>query len=105
MSSQPLIRNAFTVDVEDYFHVSAFAATIPTSQWDHYECRVVRNTERVLQILDERQTRGTFFILGWVAERYPQLVRDIQKAGHEIGCHSYWHRLIYQMTPDEFRSD
>jgi len=97
--------NAFTVDVEDYFHVSAFADRIDTSQWDHFESRVVSNTHRVLRLLDRYSVHGTFFVLGWVADRFPQLVRDIQCSGHEIGCHSYWHRLIYDLTPDEFRAD
>jgi len=102
---QPAITNAFTVDVEDYFHVQAFADRIPRDTWDDYESRVVANTHQVLRLLDQHQTRGTFFILGWVADRHPELVRDIQKSGHEIGCHSYWHRLIYDMTPEEFRDD
>jgi polysaccharide deacetylase family protein (PEP-CTERM system associated) len=99
------ILNAFTVDVEDYFHVSGFADRISPKSWDKYECRVVRNTHRILSLLNRQQVRGTFFVLGWVAERYPMLVRDIQKAGHEIACHSYWHRLIYDMTPEEFTED
>jgi len=99
------IENAFTVDVEDYFHVQAFAGTIDRQNWDQYACRVVANTHAVLKLLDRAQVRGTFFVLGWVAERYPQLVRDIKKSGHEIGSHSHAHRLIYEMTPDEFRDD
>ncbi|MEZ6132854.1 MAG: DUF3473 domain-containing protein [Planctomycetaceae bacterium] len=95
----------FTVDVEDYFHVSAFASVISPDDWDHYECRVERNTQTVLDIAAETGTRGTFFVLGWVAERYPQLVRDIQNAGHEIGCHSHWHQLVYELGPDRFRAD
>ena len=98
-------QNAFTVDVEDYFHVQSFAHNIDRSTWDSFPCRVVANTHAVLRLLDRAQARGTFFILGWVAERFPQLVRDIHSAGHEIGSHSYWHRLIYEMTPDEFRDD
>ncbi len=104
-ASGEAIQNAFTVDVEDYFQVQAFAGTIDRKQWDQYPSRVVANTHAVLRLLDDAQTRGTFFILGWVAERFPQLVRDIRKSGHEIGSHSYWHRLIYEMTPDEFRDD
>ncbi len=99
------ILNAFTVDVEDYFHVQAFADRIHPDSWDHYECRVVANTHKVLRILDEHQVLGTFFILGWVADRFPSLVRDIAKGGHEIGCHCYWHRLIYETTPEQFRTD
>jgi len=99
------ILNAFTVDVEDYYHVQSFADRIDPARWDDYESRVVANTHKMLRILDEHQTHGTFFILGWVADRFPQLVRDIQHAGHEIGCHSYWHKLIYKMKPEEFRDD
>jgi len=97
--------NAFTVDVEDYFHVQSFADRICPADWDQHESRVVRNTERLLAILAEHGVRGTFFILGWVADRYPQLVREIHDAGHEIGCHGFYHGLIYRMTPDEFRED
>jgi polysaccharide deacetylase family protein (PEP-CTERM system associated) len=97
--------NAFTVDVEDYYHVSAFEGHIPRTRWRDYESRVVASTHRILQLLDRHQTAGTFFVLGWVAHHCPELVRDIQRAGHEIGCHSYWHRLIYNMTPEEYRED
>jgi len=99
------ILNAFTVDVEDYYHVQSFADRIDPARWDDHESRVVANTHKVLRLLDDHQTRGTFFILGWVADRFPQLVRDIQHAGHEIGCHSYWHKLIYNMKPEDFRDD
>ncbi|MEP3478491.1 MAG: XrtA system polysaccharide deacetylase [Fuerstiella sp.] len=95
----------FTVDVEDYFQVSAFASIISTDDWDHYECRVEANTRRVLEIAAKESTTGTFFILGWVAERYPDLVREIQNAGHEIGCHSHWHQLVYELGPNRFRFD
>ncbi|HUG92487.1 MAG TPA: XrtA system polysaccharide deacetylase [Planctomycetaceae bacterium] len=99
------VTNAFTVDVEDYFQVQAFAGRIDRRTWDDYPSRVVPNTHRVLKLLETHQVRGTFFVLGWVAERFPELVRDIQRAGHEIGCHTYWHRLIYEQTPEEFRDD
>lgn len=99
------IQNVFSVDVEDYFQVSAFAATVSPRTWDQYESRVVRNTQRILNLLDEHQVRGTFFVLGWVARRFPGLVRDIDRAGHEIGCHSFWHRLVYDLDPDTFRED
>lgn len=95
----------FTVDVEDYFQVSAFASRIRPEDWDHYECRVERNTHRVLEIAARNGTTGTFFILGWVAERYRHLVQEIQAAGHEIGCHSMWHQLVYDLGPDRFRRD
>lgn len=105
MTAAPDVLNAFTVDVEDYFHVTAFARTVSPAAWGDFESRVVNNTRRMLRLLETHDVRGTFFILGWVAERHPGLVREIQKAGHEIGCHSYWHRLVFDQTPDEFRED
>lgn len=95
----------FSVDVEDYFQVSAFASRIRPEDWDHYECRVESNTRRVLEIAARCGTKGTFFVLGWIAERYPDLVREIRDAGHEIGCHSMWHQLVYQLGPRQFRRD
>lgn len=97
--------NALTIDVEDYYHVSAFEGQVQRSEWHRYPSRVLRNTHRLLRILDRRGLRATFFVLGWVAQRFPELARTIASAGHEIGCHSYWHRLIYRMSPDEFRAD
>jgi polysaccharide deacetylase family protein (PEP-CTERM system associated) len=97
--------NAFTVDVEDYFHVSGFASRIRRSDWKDFPCRVVANTQRMLELLATRNVRATFFVLGWVAHRYPRLVRQIKAAGHEIGNHSYWHRLVYDLTPEAFRDD
>ena len=94
-----------SVDVEDYFHVEAFARVVDRNSWCSFASRVERNTERILDLFDERQIKGTFFILGWVADRYPHLVRRIIERGHEPACHSYWHRLIYKLTPDEFRED
>ncbi len=85
--------------------MSAFASRIRPEDWDQYECRVERNTHRVLDIAARSGTTGTFFILGWVAERYPQLVHEIQSAGHEIGCHSMWHQLAYELGPERFRRD
>src|SRR5579864_3701507 len=98
-------RNILSVDVEDYFQVEAFTDTVKSSDWDTYESRVEANTLRVLDLFDECGVKGTFFILGWVADRNPQLVRKIVERGHEPACHSYWHRLIYKLTPDEFRED
>jgi polysaccharide deacetylase family protein (PEP-CTERM system associated) len=99
------ISNAFTVDVEDYFHVSAFERAICRSSWGSFETRVVANTQRLLDLLARHNILGTFFILGWVAERFPSLVRQIVAEGHEVGSHSYWHRLVYETTPTEFRED
>jgi polysaccharide deacetylase family protein (PEP-CTERM system associated) len=97
--------NALTVDVEDYFHVSGFEGCVDRSRWDNYPSRVADNTYRLLEILATADVRGTFFVLGWVAERQLELVKDIRAAGHEIGSHGYWHRLIYRQTPEEFRAD
>src|SRR5688500_3308963 len=94
-----------TVDVEDYFHVSAFESVVPRASWDSMESRVVANTERLLDLFDEHAVQGTFFILGWVAERYPELVRAIAGRGHELASHGYAHRLVYDQAPDVFRDD
>jgi len=99
------VLNALTIDVEDYFHVSGFEHCVSRSQWDDFPLRVSENTHRLLDLLAAAGVRGTFFVLGWVAERRPDLVKDIRAAGHEIGSHGYWHRLIYEQTPDEFRAD
>jgi polysaccharide deacetylase family protein (PEP-CTERM system associated) len=99
------VVNAFTVDVEDYFQVSAFEPYIDRSTWPDYEQRVVHNTQAVLELLGRFAVRATFYILGWVAERHPRLVREIAEAGHEVGCHSYWHRLVYELQPEDFRAD
>jgi polysaccharide deacetylase family protein (PEP-CTERM system associated) len=99
------IVNAMTIDVEDYFQVSAFDAVVPREQWEDLESRVCRNTERLLRIFDERGVKATFFVLGWVAERFPALVADIARAGHEVASHGYHHRLVYAQKPDAFRED
>jgi polysaccharide deacetylase family protein (PEP-CTERM system associated) len=103
--ARPAVVNAMTVDVEDYFQVSAFDAVVPRSAWGSMESRVVRNTERLLTLLAEAGARGTFFVLGWVAERQPALVRAIAAAGHEIASHGYGHRLVYDLEPAAFRED
>jgi polysaccharide deacetylase family protein (PEP-CTERM system associated) len=94
-----------SIDVEDYFHVSAFDGILPRSAWPTMESRVCANTERLLDLFDEFQTRSTFFVLGCVGERFPDLVRTIAKRGHEIASHGYAHRLIYDQTPEAFRLD
>ena len=99
------IVNAMTIDVEDYFHVSVFDGVVPRADWGRMESRVCRNTERLLAILADADVRATFFVLGWVAERYPALVREIAAEGHEIASHGYAHRLIYDQTPVAFRDD
>jgi polysaccharide deacetylase family protein (PEP-CTERM system associated) len=97
--------NAFTVDVEDYFHVAALASAVSRDSWSSRECRVERNTERLLELLQARGVSGTFFVLGWVAERYPTLVRRIAECGHEVACHGYSHQLIYEQRPEVFREE
>lgn len=99
------IVNAMTVDVEDYFHASAFDRVVSRTSWAERDSRVVRNTEVLLECFDRANVRGTFFVLGWVAERAPQLVRDIVTSGHEIASHGFHHQLIYTLTADQFRED
>lgn len=100
-----VICNALTIDVEDYFHVSGFERCIDRSTWDSFELRAEKGLRKILDALARASVRGTFFILGWLARKQPQLVRAICDAGHEIACHTYWHRLIYTQTPAEFRAD
>jgi polysaccharide deacetylase family protein (PEP-CTERM system associated) len=129
--------NALTIDIEDYFQVHAFSKVIKFKDWDNYECRIERNTDRILEILDsirspillkpqhsstsalnnsqfithnlesksQNSPKGSFFVLGWIAERYPDLIRRIQREGHEIACHGYAHQLIYNQTKEAFRED
>ena len=97
--------NALTVDVEDYFHVAALAPSIRRDSWDSRESRVVPNTQKLLAIFEQFNVRGTFFVLGWVAERYPQLVKDIAACGHEVACHGYSHRLVYEQPRKEFHEE
>jgi polysaccharide deacetylase family protein (PEP-CTERM system associated) len=100
-----MIKNVVSVDVEDYFHAETFSQVVDRSQWDSYATRVERNTHRLLELFAELNLHGTFFVLGWVAERFPALVRHIATDGHELACHSYWHRLIYKLEAAEFRED
>ena len=99
------ISNAFTCDVEDYFQVSALAPHFPREQWDAVPCRIERNVDRVLELLDGHGARGTFFTLGWIAERFPQLVRRIADAGHEVASHGYGHQRASDLTPAAFSAD
>jgi polysaccharide deacetylase family protein (PEP-CTERM system associated) len=99
------ITNALTIDVEDYFQVSAMAPYIRRSDWDSRECRVERNLGRILAMLDRRNTRATFFTLGWVAERYPHLVRDIVAQGHELASHGYGHERASDLSRQAFMED
>ncbi len=97
--------SALTIDVEDYFQVSGFEAVVAPTSWGNFESRVERNTDRLLEILQDTKITATFFMLGWTADRYPALVRRIQAAGHELACHSYAHRLVYECNREEFRED
>ncbi len=99
------IDNALTIDVEDYFQVSAFAPHIDRANWDSCECRVERNVGRILEMLAAKDVRATFFTLGWIAERYPQLVRRIVDAGHEIASHGYGHERASDLTESAFMQD
>jgi polysaccharide deacetylase family protein (PEP-CTERM system associated) len=104
ISASPIV-NALTVDVEDYFQVSAFEGVVSRDRWGEYQGRVVANTERLLGILRETKVHATFFVLGWTADRYPDLVGRIIAEGHEIASHGHAHRLVYDMTPEDFRAD
>jgi len=99
------MRNAMSIDVEDYFQVSAFAPHIRRDEWDAIPCRVERNMDVILALLDEANSRATFFTLGWIAERYPQVVRRIVDAGHELASHGYGHQRASDLTPEQFRDD
>lgn len=101
----PRILNAMSVDVEDYFQVTSLAAAAPPERWDAFDSRVVWSTERLLALFDAAGVRATFFVLGWVAERQPALVRRIASLGHEIASHGYAHRLVYEQDPGSFRAD
>jgi polysaccharide deacetylase family protein (PEP-CTERM system associated) len=101
----PAITNALTIDVEDYFQVSALAPYIPRSSWEGIECRVERNVDRILALLCEHDVRATFFTLGWIADRYPGLVRRISAAGHEVASHGYGHERASDLSPADFAQD
>jgi polysaccharide deacetylase family protein (PEP-CTERM system associated) len=101
---QPML-NALSVDVEDYFHVEAFAGTVAQESWDRYSPRVDQNVDRILEIFARYSTKATFFMLGWVAQKFPGMVRKISDAGHEIGCHGYSHQHLLRQTPHQFQLD
>jgi polysaccharide deacetylase family protein (PEP-CTERM system associated) len=102
--SAPLV-NALTIDVEEHFHPNAMDDAVSPDQWDKLPQRAASNTYRLIDMLDELEVRATFFVLGWVAERQHQLVKEIARRGHEIACHGHRHRLVYKLTPEEFRTD
>jgi polysaccharide deacetylase family protein (PEP-CTERM system associated) len=101
----PRPRYVMSVDVEDYFHVEAFSKEVSRKDWDSWPSRVVPNTRRALDLCDQCGVKGTYFILGWVANKFPSLIREIRERGHELACHSFWHRTVYSLTPAEFRED
>jgi len=100
-----MIKNAMTVDVEDYFQVSAFEKIITRKDWDSYPHRVEANTHKVLDLFAAKKIKGTFFTLGWVAERYPSIVKRIVKEGHELASHGYYHIRVVNQKPEEFYAD
>jgi polysaccharide deacetylase family protein (PEP-CTERM system associated) len=99
------MKNAFSVDLEDWFCVHNLAKVIRLKDWDSCELRVYESTKRILALLDKHQTRATFFVLGWIAERLPEMVRDIEARGHDIAVHGYNHLLLTEITPLEFEKD
>lgn len=99
------IVNALTIDVEDYFHVAALSESISPSQWDSQECRVSKNTEQLVNLFEKNNVKATFFVLGWVAERYPDVVKMIHNAGHEVASHGYSHQLVYNQSREVFREE
>jgi polysaccharide deacetylase family protein (PEP-CTERM system associated) len=99
------VFNAMTVDVEDFFHVSAFESVISPSQWNDYQPRVDTNTRRLLDLFAKKGIKSTFFVLGWVAERYPDLIKEIHNQGHEVASHGYAHRRVTLLSRNEFLQD
>ena len=100
-----MIKNYLTIDVEDYYQVSAFEPLVGLAKWDQCPPRVVNNTRRILQALERHNVKATFFVLGWTGEKNPHLIKEIMEKGHHIGCHSYEHRLVYNLSPQEFKQD
>jgi polysaccharide deacetylase family protein (PEP-CTERM system associated) len=102
---KPGITNAMTVDVEDYFQVSAFERHVDKADWDNIPCRVEANVERILMLFDRKGIKATFFTLGWIAERYPSMVKRIVKEGHELASHGWEHIRVTNQDPSQFRED
>jgi polysaccharide deacetylase family protein (PEP-CTERM system associated) len=98
-------KNAMTVDVEEYFTVQALDSVVPRDRWPAQPLRADEQTRRLLDLFESHGIKATFFVLGWVADRHRTLVKEIHDRGHEVAAHSYWHRLVFEMTPDEFRED
>lgn len=105
MSSLPRIANALTIDVEDYFQVSAFSPYLDRASWNVRECRVEHNVHRILSLLNHGGIKATFFTLGWIAERYPALIREISAQGHEVASHGYGHERANELSPEQFLGD
>ncbi|WP_290610838.1 XrtA system polysaccharide deacetylase [Arsukibacterium sp. UBA3155] len=105
MNKRSSVFSALTVDVEDYFHVAAFERTIAPADWDNMPARVQNNTRQLLDLFDTHQAKATFFMLGWVAERFPELVKDIHQRGHEVASHGYNHSKATSQSPAEFFQD
>lgn len=99
------MKNILTVDLEDWFSVEVLNTVIAPEQWSNLESVVERNTRKILDIFARHNVKATFFVLGWIADRYPELINDVSKAGHEIACHSFRHRMVSSLTPDEFKRD
>lgn len=99
------IKNAMTIDVEDYFQVSAFSNNISLEQWRSHDCRVERNMARILELFDRHDVKGTFFTLGWIAQNYPNIVKQIVAEGHELASHGRNHVRVYEQSPQEFSDD
>jgi polysaccharide deacetylase family protein (PEP-CTERM system associated) len=105
MVKSPVVINALSIDVEDYFQVSAFERHIQRDQWENIDCRIEKNLSEILALLDEHQVKATFFTLGWVAERFPQLIRQLVDQGHELASHGYAHVRVTQQDPGAFAQD
>lgn len=99
------MKNTLTIDVEDYFHVAALGKSIDKKDWDRIEPRVVENMNRLLDLFDEHDVKATHFVLGWVAERFPALIKEIDRRGHEIASHGFSHQLVYTQTPEIFEQE
>ena len=99
------MKNVLTIDVEDYFHVAALAKSINRKNWDSMESRVTSNVHRLLDLFDEHNVKATHFVLGWVAERFPDLIKEIDRRGHEVASHGYSHQLVYNQTPQVFENE
>lgn len=100
-----MICNVVTIDVEDYFNVINLRSIFPENKWQGCPAYVERDTEKILEILDWRDTKATFFVLGWIGEQFPDLIKQIHRRGHEVACHSYGHRLVYELSPEQFYED